>query len=180
MADLRLLRRRRAAEVVEADAEPLVHLPVDGVVPVADLPRRAALLHGPGLGGRAVLVGAADEEHVVAPEAAVARVDVGAQHAPDQVAQVRHVVHVRQRARHQHVPPPLHGQHDPLLLKALLPRRRRRRLCLCHIRTLLCFAPHSQRRVPRLRGFDSPALTQNCSLYVCPPRFRLVCVFIGP
>lgn len=104
LADLRLLRRRRAAEVVEADAEPPVHLPVEGVEAVADLPRRAPLLERPGLRGDAVLVGAADEEHVVAPEAAVARVRVGAEHAADEVAQVRHVAHVR-RARSADPPP---------------------------------------------------------------------------
>ncbi|PVH32034.1 hypothetical protein PAHAL_9G297800 [Panicum hallii] len=92
------------------------------------------LLQGPGLGGGAVFVGAADEEHVVAPEAAVARVHVGAEHAADEVAQVRHVVHVRQRAGHQHVPPPRHRQHRRLLPP--LPRRR-----LCHMQPLQPVCP---------------------------------------
>ena len=55
------------------------------------------------LGCCAVLVGAADEHRVVAARAAVARVAVRAQHAADDVAQVRHVVHVGQRARDQNV-----------------------------------------------------------------------------
>lgn len=48
---------------------------------VADLLGRALLLHGLGLGGRPVLVGAAYVDDVVAPQPAVAREYVGAEHA---------------------------------------------------------------------------------------------------
>ena len=57
----------------------------------------AGLLGGQ-LGGRAVLVGGADEQHLLALEPEVAGVDVGRQHRPDEVAQVLHAVDVRQRA----------------------------------------------------------------------------------
>lgn len=39
------------------------------------------LLEGLGLGGSAVLVGAADVRDVVAPQAAVARIDIAREHA---------------------------------------------------------------------------------------------------
>ncbi len=48
------------------------------------------------LGRRAVLVGGADVEHLVAPRALEAGVDVGRQHRAGQVAQVLDAVDVRQ------------------------------------------------------------------------------------
>lgn len=118
---------------------------------VADLARGAALLHGLGLGGRAVLVGAADEEDVVASEAAVARVGVGAEHAADKVAQVRHVVHVRQSARHQHVPPPRHRKNG-LLLR--------------------CHGPSSVR--PRALPSGSFSMCKGAKVFLCLDDFGLV------
>ena len=56
-----------------------------------------------GLGGGAVLVGAADVDAAVAAGACEARVAVGAEHAAHNVAQVGHVVHVWQRAGDQDV-----------------------------------------------------------------------------
>lgn len=60
--DQRVLRRRRLAEDVEVDPEPLVDVAVDGVVFRAQLLGRHALGECLCLGGRAVLVGAADVE----------------------------------------------------------------------------------------------------------------------
>ncbi len=57
-----------------------------------------------GLCGGPVLIGTADVDAVVAPGSAVARVAVRAQHAANDVSQVGHVVHIRQRARDQNVP----------------------------------------------------------------------------
>ena len=56
-----------------------------------------------GLSGRPILVCAADVNSVEAPQAAEAGVAVGAQHAADDVAEVRHIVDVRQRACDQDV-----------------------------------------------------------------------------
>jgi hypothetical protein len=58
-----LLGRGRAAELVEADPEPLVDALVDGVVLVADLARLQLLLQRLGLRGRPVLVRAAHVDH---------------------------------------------------------------------------------------------------------------------
>lgn len=92
-----------AAKLVKVDLEPVVDLLVDGVVLVADLLTREAFLEGLGLGGRAVLVGTAHEDRVVPPRTAVARVDIGGEHAADDVAEVGNVVDVRQRGRDEHV-----------------------------------------------------------------------------
>jgi hypothetical protein len=51
-----------------------------------------------GLRGSAIFICAADEDGVVAPAAAVARVAVRGQNAADDVAQVGHVVDIWQRA----------------------------------------------------------------------------------
>jgi hypothetical protein len=53
------------------------------------------------LGRRAVLVGRADEEDLMTAKTHVARVHVGGQHRPDQVAEVLDPVDVRQGARDQ-------------------------------------------------------------------------------
>lgn len=90
-------------EVVESDIEPLVDLGVDLVVEIADLLGGFLLLHGLDLRGRAVLVRPADVEHVGALQLLESREDVRREHAPDDVAQVRHVVDVGQRRCYQHV-----------------------------------------------------------------------------
>ena len=59
------------AKLVELAAEPLVDLLVHLVVLVAHLDRGHTLLEGLGLGGRTVLIRAADVDHVVATETAV-------------------------------------------------------------------------------------------------------------
>ena len=86
-----------AAELVEVDVEPVVHLAVDRVVLVADLTGSHVVRLRTRLRGCAILVRAADEQRVQTAFTAVARVRVGAQHTADEVAQVRHVVHVRKR-----------------------------------------------------------------------------------
>ena len=104
LCNLRLRARARAPKVVEIDHEPLVHRPVNLVEVVANLARTDAHLEGLCLRGRAVLVRAADVQNVVAPRTAVPRVHVRAQHAADDVAEVRHVVNIRQRGGDEHVP----------------------------------------------------------------------------
>jgi len=69
LRDLCVHGHRGAAELVEGDREPLVDVPVDRVVPVAELARRDALLQGPCLRRGPVFIGAADVERLVAREA---------------------------------------------------------------------------------------------------------------
>mmetsp|Transcript_35423 Transcript_35423/g.67798 ORF Transcript_35423/g.67798 Transcript_35423/m.67798 type:complete len:299 (+) Transcript_35423:1976-2872(+) len=100
-----------AAELVELDVEPLIDALVDLVVLVANLPRRQALLQSLGLRSSAVLVRAANVNHVVPAAATVASVHVRAQHASNDVAEMGHVVHIRQRAGHQDISLPRLGHH---------------------------------------------------------------------
>lgn len=100
---LLLLGRRRPPKVIEADAEPPVDAVVHLKVLVADLLRRQILGERLRLGGRAVLVGAANVQGVVAGHARVPGEDVARQHAADDVAEMRHIVDVRQRRGDQHV-----------------------------------------------------------------------------
>ncbi len=74
-------------------SEPGVDVAVDRMVAVAELARADALLERPRLGRRAVFVGAADVERLVAAQAAEAREDVGGEHLYE-IAQMGHVVDV--------------------------------------------------------------------------------------
>lgn len=128
-----LLGRGGAAEVVEGDAEPGVDVGVEGVVAIAEHLGAQPLLQRPRLRGRAVLVRATHEQGVPAPQPAVPEharhtwpgkttpsrpqrgppaaspgEGVGAEHAADDVAQVRDVVHVGKGAGDQHVPLTFH------------------------------------------------------------------------
>ena len=89
---------RGTPEVVEAEieagAQVLLHL-VLGRAELLDAEARSA---GSELGGGAVLVGGADEQHLVVSGAQVAGVHVGRQHRPDEVAEVLDAVDVRQCA----------------------------------------------------------------------------------
>ncbi len=95
LGDLRVRRRRRAAEPVEGDPEPGVRVGVDCVIAVAQLAGRGLFLDRPGLGGRAVLVRAADVECVVPALPARAGEHVRGKHL-EQRAQVRDIVDVRE------------------------------------------------------------------------------------
>lgn len=103
LADFCLLGRGCPPKLVKLNVEPLVNFGMDSMVLVADLLGRALLLQGLGLGGRPVLVGAAYVDRVVPPEAAVPGENVGAEHAADDVAEVRDVVDVGQRAGDEYV-----------------------------------------------------------------------------
>ncbi|MGF6305889.1 hypothetical protein ABIB82_000691 [Bradyrhizobium sp. i1.8.4] len=65
---------------------------------IAERPDILSRLDGAELGGCAVLVGGADEEHVVTGLPAEAGMDVGGQQRADEVAEMLDAVHVRQRA----------------------------------------------------------------------------------
>ena len=103
LADFCLFRSGRPPKLVKLYVEPLVDLVMDNMVLVADLLGRALLLQGLGLGGRPVLVGAAYVDGVVPPQPAVPREHVGAEHAADDVPQVRDVVDIGQSAGDEYV-----------------------------------------------------------------------------
>ncbi len=74
-----ILRRAGSSEVIEGQAEAAVDVGLNGVLGIAEGPDVLAGLDGAELGGCAVLVGRADEEHVVADLPAEAGVDIGRQ-----------------------------------------------------------------------------------------------------
>ena len=69
-------RLQKFKYIVEGDAEPGIDVAMDRVVAVAELAWSDALLEGLGLGRRAVFVGAAYIECLVAAEAAEACEDI--------------------------------------------------------------------------------------------------------
>ena len=85
------------------DVEPVVHRAVDRVELIADFPRGHVVGLRARLGRRPVLVGSADVQRVQPALAAVPREDVRAEHAANQIAQVRNIVHVGQCRRDQNV-----------------------------------------------------------------------------
>jgi len=94
LAYFSLLGRGCPPKLVKLYVKPLVNFVMDSMVLVADLLGRALLLQGLGLGGRPVLVSAAYVDRVVPPKPAVPREHVGAEHASDDVPEVREVVDV--------------------------------------------------------------------------------------
>lgn len=68
---LGLVARRCATKVIKIDVEPFVDLLMKLEVLLADLSRRCSLLQRLHLGGRAVLIRAADVEALVAADTAV-------------------------------------------------------------------------------------------------------------
>ena len=95
LGQLLVLLGGAAPEVLPRKPEPLAEIPLDGVLAAAVLGDVEARLERGELGRGAVLVGGADEEDVLAPQAQVAGVHVGGQHRADEVAQVLDPVDVR-------------------------------------------------------------------------------------
>ncbi|MHC2424351.1 hypothetical protein ACVIST_001096 [Bradyrhizobium elkanii] len=89
-----IVRRAGAAEMIEGEAEAPVDVGLDGVLRGAERADILSGLDGAELGRRAVLVGGADEEHVVTDLAAEAGVDVGGQQRADQIAEMLDAVHI--------------------------------------------------------------------------------------
>src|SRR5262245_2175049 len=98
-----VLRAGRAAEMIERQAEAAIDVRLDRVLRVAIAPHVLAGRERAELGRRAVLVGAADEQHLVADLAAETRVHVRGQERADEVAEVLNPVDVRQRTRDQNL-----------------------------------------------------------------------------
>ena len=68
---------RRASEFVESDVKPIVYFRVQFIIVIAEFARRFALFERFRLGRRAVFVGTADVQRIVAPASAKACKDVG-------------------------------------------------------------------------------------------------------
>ena len=90
---------RGASEHVERDAELFKRVLDDAVISVHNLLRRAAFLACADRDGHAVLVRAADVEHVLPFEAQVAHVDVGGDIHPGEVSYMHAAVGVGQGCR---------------------------------------------------------------------------------
>jgi hypothetical protein len=91
----------RAAEMVERQAEAPIDVGLDGMLRIAVVLHVRAGLDRTELGRRAVLVGAADEQHLVSDLAAETRMHVGGQERADEIAEVLDPVDVGQRAGDQ-------------------------------------------------------------------------------
>ena len=104
LRDLGLPLRGCSPELVEADAEPLVDLSVQGVVLITDLLRSEPFLDSLRLGRGSVLVSAANKDHIVAAETCKPGVDVRREHTADNVAEVGDVVHVGEGGGDHDVP----------------------------------------------------------------------------
>ena len=84
------------AEIIEPNVEPLVHLFMDGVVMITDLLWGLLLLQSFYFSRSTVLVSPADVQDIASLQTFESCVDVGGEHASDDVAQVRHIVDVGQ------------------------------------------------------------------------------------
>ncbi len=97
VGQLVVLRRRAAAEIIEAEREITVDLRLDLVLlPAIVSDRQPGLMRGD-LGWCAMLIGGADKQHLVARGAHETRIHIGAQHRADQVAEMLDAVDVGQR-----------------------------------------------------------------------------------
>lgn len=83
-------------KVVKLYVEPLVDAVMDLEVVVANLFGRLPLLEGLDFGGCAVFVGPTYIHNIVSVESLVPGIHIGRKHTADNVAQVGHVVHVRE------------------------------------------------------------------------------------
>mmetsp|Transcript_8283 Transcript_8283/g.24877 ORF Transcript_8283/g.24877 Transcript_8283/m.24877 type:complete len:375 (-) Transcript_8283:109-1233(-) len=104
LTDLRLLRRGGSTKMIERDVEPVIHISMQRIVLIADLLRTQTLLLRLRFRCCAVLIRSTDVDARDIPLSQVSRVDIRGQHGADQISQVRHIVHVRQCRRNQHVP----------------------------------------------------------------------------
>ena len=95
LSDLGLFLCGSSTKNVEVAVEPLINLLVDLVVVITDLLRCLTFLACFCLCSSAILVGAANIDRVVSSEAAKSCVDVRGKNAPNNIAKMRHVVHVR-------------------------------------------------------------------------------------
>src|SRR5262245_11664253 len=98
-----VLRAGRAAEMVERKAEAAIDIGLQRMLGIAIAADLLARFDGAELGRGAVLVGAADEQHLVAELAAEARVHVRRQQRADEIAEMLDAVDVGQRTGDQNL-----------------------------------------------------------------------------
>lgn len=111
--NLSLLRGSRPSKMVKTDLEPII----DGLVLAVELVAKGlganAGFERASFGRRAVLVSTTDVEGRAVAQLAVAAEDVGAECAPDNISEMRNVVHVRKGGRNEDVVfPPRLGEDD--------------------------------------------------------------------
>src|SRR5262245_53910872 len=98
-----VLRAGRAAEMVERKAEAAIDVGLQRMLGIAIAADLLARFDGAELGRGAVLVGAADEQHLVAELAAEARMHVRRQQRADEIAEMLDAVDVGQRTGDQNL-----------------------------------------------------------------------------
>src|SRR5262245_35472825 len=98
-----VLRAGRAAEMVERKAEAAIDIGLQRMLGIAIAADLLARFDGAELGRGAVLVGAADEQHLVAELAAEARMHVRRQQRADEIAEMLDAVDVGQRTGDQNL-----------------------------------------------------------------------------
>ena len=104
-----------SAKIVEITVEPFVNLRVLRMVKVANLLTSFACLAGLGLGGCAIFIRATDVDGIMTSESRKSGIDVGREDTSDDIAKMRHIVHVWQRTRDQNIPLALHWQYFPII-----------------------------------------------------------------
>ena len=93
---LGLHRAAGTTEMIEFNFEPPVNIPMNRMVPIAQLPGTHALFEGPGFGGGAVFVGSADIEGFIPVLTAESGENIRGEHL-NEIAEMRNIVHVGKR-----------------------------------------------------------------------------------
>ena len=143
--------------MIERQAEAPIDVGLDGMLRIAVVPHVRAGLDRAELGRRAVLVGAADEQHLVPDLAAETRMHIGGQKRAGEIAEVLDPVDVGQRAGDQNL------AHDTSV--CVRRRRARKTKALPHRRK-----GSGSRRLPRAIGRASTL--PNGALAVGPAHSR--------
>jgi uncharacterized small protein (DUF1192 family) len=92
-----VLRSGSSSEMIERQAEAPVDVGLDRVLFVAERTHILSGRDGAEFGGRAVFIGGADEQHVIAELPPEAGMDIGRQQRACEIAEMFDAVHVRQR-----------------------------------------------------------------------------------
>lgn len=111
LRNLRLLFCCSSAKIVEVTVEPLVNLCVFRMVKVANLLTCFPCLAGLCLCGRAIFIRATDVDGIMTSESRKSGIDIGREDTSNDIAKMRHIVHVWQRTRDQNIPLALHWQY---------------------------------------------------------------------
>ena len=94
LSNLSLVVSSGSSEVIKVTVKPFVDVLVDLIVVVTDFLGSLLLLDSLSLSCCAILISTTDVESVVAHESAISSKDICREHTPNDVTQVRHIVHV--------------------------------------------------------------------------------------